>query len=93
MRHFVVIYSSDNDLIVYLRRELMIACLTSSYASSITLLPIPTICSEGRPFVASLYTSVKWLPNPTGAAGITLETADILSVIKRIWYRSVNMVY
>ncbi|MCY1549830.1 hypothetical protein D9M68_860290 [compost metagenome] len=64
----------------YSRSELTIALLTRSFASSIDLLPRPTICKEGRPLVSSLSASMRRPSNPTGATVKTLATiSDIFS--------------
>ena len=54
--------------------ELAIALLTRSFASSIDLLPIPTICIVGSPFFASLSTSMIAPSNPIGATVIIFAT-------------------
>jgi hypothetical protein len=60
------------------RREFVIALRTRSFASSIALLPKPTICNDGNDLVASLYTSTIKPSKPTGATVIILETISLI---------------
>ena len=54
--------------------EFVMALLTRSFASSIDLFPIPTICNDGRPCLESLSTSITLPSNPIGAAHRIFET-------------------
>ena len=60
------------------------ALRTRSRASSMALLPRPTICRAGRPFVMSLSTSIIWPANPTGATDLIFATLFMLFIVKHI---------
>ena len=60
------------------------ALRTRSRASSMALLPRPTICRAGRPLVMSLSTSIIWPANPTGATDLIFATLFMLSIVKHI---------
>ena len=59
-------------------REFVMALRTRSLASSIALLPSPTICKEGKDLDASLSTSTINPSNPIGATVITLATISLI---------------
>ena len=61
----------------YSSKEFDMALLTRSFASSIALLPSPTICMPGKPFVASLSTSTTLPSKPIGAAVNTFANIPI----------------
>ena len=65
----------------YSRREFAIADLTRSFASSIALLPRPTICQPGSPFVMSLSTSTRWPSKPIGATEKTFLTVPMITLV------------
>ena len=60
------------------------ALRTRSRASSMALLPRPTICRAGKPLVMSLSTSIIWPANPTGATDLIFATLFMLFIVKHI---------